>query len=645
MSEWLRAKSHIVIALILALLSLGLYVKTLAPTVLVADGGEFQFVPYIAGVAHPTGYPLYTMLGWLWTHLLPLGNVAYRMNLFSALWAALAVGLLYLTSELALQEFELAPGLSSLAAALGAACLAVSGTFWSQAVIAEVYSLNALFVALVLYLLLRAAANDNFQGPRTLEVHGTFILLASFAYGLSLTHHRTMILLIPAMLVFLWLVKGLPSKGRALWKCTALWFLLRLGALFFLPLLLYLYIPWRAPHTPYLRLSLGAGEELILYHNTLSGFLDHVLGRVFGGQLGPWEATRLSMAVDLLRQQFGWVGLGLGVVGVLRLIFSRRWPLLALTGLAYLVGVAFNLVYFIGDIYVLFIPSYLIFALWLALGAATLAEGAGRIARYPASLVVVVALFFLPVGLTMSHYPHLDQSHNYEARDLWKSILAEPLPQGAILVSNDRDEIMPLWYYQYVEGARPDLLGLFPLIVPQYENVGQVVDGVLGTGRPVYLIKEMPGLEVKYRLGAAGAVVRVVSPAAIKGPEYPREVILAETVRLVGYDQEPHRPRPGDSLHISLYWQALGKMEGAYSSYVHLVNGDGRTVAQSDHRPGGDFYPTNLWRPGETLRDEHLIEIPADAPPGDYELWVGMYLYPSLEPLGERVFIGGVNRE
>ncbi len=625
---WLRAKSNIIIALVLALLSLALYIKTLAPTVLMADGGEFQFVPYLAGVAHPTGYPLYTMLGWLWTHVLPLGEVAYRLNLLSALWAALTVGLLYLTIELALREFDLAPVLSSLAAALGAVCLAVSGTFWSQAVIAEVYSLNAFFVTLVLYLLLRAAANDASSA--------TCLLLVSFAYGLSLTHHRTMILLLPAIFVFLWLAEGLPSKCPALWKGAAL---------FLLPLLLYLYIPWRAPHTPYLRLSLGAGKELILYHNTLSGLLDHVLGRVFGGQLGPWEAGRLSLALDLLAQQFGWVGLGLGVVGLLRLLFSQRWPLLALTGLAYLVGVAFNLVYFIGDVYVLFIPSYLVFALWLALGAVTLAQGAGRAVRYPASVVVVVALFFLPLGLTISHYPQIDQSRNYQARELWKSILAEPLPQGAILVSNDRDEIMPMWYYQYVEGARPDLVGLFPLIVPQYENVVQVVDGVLDTGRPVYLIKEMPGLEVKYQLEAAGAVVRVVSPAVEGAPQHPQEIVLAETVRLVGYDQEPYRPRPGDNLHVSLYWQAVGKMEGAYSSFVHLVDGEGQTVAQSDHQPGGDFYPTTLWQPGETLRDEHLIEIPAHAPPGDYGLWAGMYLYPSMEPLGERVFIGEVNRE
>jgi len=103
MVQWIRARTNLIIAVIVALSSLALYVKTAAPTVLTADSGEFQFVPYIAGIAHPTGYPLYTMLGWLWAHVLPLGDVAYRMNLFSALWAALAVVLLYITSVLFLR--------------------------------------------------------------------------------------------------------------------------------------------------------------------------------------------------------------------------------------------------------------------------------------------------------------------------------------------------------------------------------------------------------------------------------------------------------------------------------------------------------------------------------------------------------------
>ncbi len=662
MPEWLKEKSNIIIAITLGLLSFGLYVKTLAPTVLMGDGGEFQFVPYLAGIAHPTGYPLYTMLGWLWSHALPLGEVAYRMNLFSALWAAITVTLLYLTVERAVRlAASGAPrSLSFAAAALGSLVFAFSETFWSQALIAEVYSLNSAFVALMLYLLLQFGAQlqPNEKGSKQgaasdTSLSATYLLLAAFAYGLSLTHHRTMILLAPAILVFVWLIE------RRVFRYVKA---IKLAVFFFLPLLLYLYIPWRAPHTPYLRLPLSAEKGLILYHNTLSGFLDHVLGWVFSSQLGYrvqiW--TRLAMAADLLGRQFGWLGIALGLLGLLRALFSRKWPFLAFTVLAYLAGTAFNLIYFIGDIHVLFIPSYLIFTLWLALGAETLAEGAGvgivRIwergyhgvvtgIRDRVSVVAIVPFFLLPAFLLVHNYPRLDQSRNYEARDFWQGILAAPLPRRAILVSNDRDEIMPLWYYQYIDGKRPDWMGVFPLIVPQpgYENVGRTIDSLLEAGRPIYLIKEMPGLEVKYRLEPVSSLVQVVSPAVDKAPDHPRELLMAETIRLIGYDQEPYSPGPGESLCITLYWQGVVvEMEEVYSSFVHLVDVSSRFLAGSDHQPGGDFYPTDLWRPGEILRDEHLIEIPADAPPGSYGLLVGMYRYPSLEPLGRNALVGRV---
>ena len=79
----------------LVLAAFCLYLLTLAPTVLEADSGEFQFVPWLPGITHPPGYPLYTLLGWLWTHLLPLNDVAWRMNLLSAVFAAVTVGLTY----------------------------------------------------------------------------------------------------------------------------------------------------------------------------------------------------------------------------------------------------------------------------------------------------------------------------------------------------------------------------------------------------------------------------------------------------------------------------------------------------------------------------------------------------------------------
>jgi hypothetical protein len=219
------------------------------------------------------------------------------------------------------------------------------------------------------------------------------------------------------------------------------------------------------------------------------------------------------------------------------------------------------------------------------------------------------------------------------------------IPEGSVLITNDRDEMMPLWYYQLVEGRRPDLLGLFPQVVaePAYANMGGLVDQALSSQRPVFLIKSMPGLEVKAQLEPdpdMSPLARVSGPAVERPPLHPREIALAGVMRLVGYDQSLSSARPGDRFTITVYWQPQAEIDFDYSSYVHLVDEAGRGVTQSDHQVGGDYYPTSFWRPGEVLRDSHLLSLPPDVQPGVYRLVAGMYRYPSLEALGGPADIG-----
>jgi hypothetical protein len=687
-------------ALVLGLGSFALYVTTLAPTVLFADGGEFQFVPYILGIAHPTGYPLYLLLGWAWSHTLPIGDVAYRMNLFSALWAALAVGLSYVV---ALRVVRLgAAGINSnvarLAAATAAATFAVGETFWSQAIIAEVYSFNAFFVVLVLLLLfqLGEVPQDMPPAPDQISPLAMRSLALTTVYGLSLTHHSTMLLLLPGILLYLYLIRRSPqprqrvarfflTEGEAAVPKTRplslfaprsllrrMGFALALAVTLVAPLLLYLYLPLRAPHTPYVTLRLSESQTLTLYDNTWRGFVDHLTASVFAGNLTlpTTGVERLVMTGGLLRDQFGLIGIGLALVGLGRLVADRRWAVLALTGLGYSVGVAFNLIYSIGDVHVLFIPSYLFMSLWLGLGVASAAQGVALglvswkgsavtyvdfgqrgydrltegVYRLTAQSVALLSLA-LPIALLAVHYQVVDQSANTGARDVWQAILAEPIPDGSVLLTNDRNEMMPLWYYQYVEGHRPDLLGLFPLIVtePTYASLGGLMDQALLSQRPVYLIKPMPGLEVKAELEPTTdtpPLVRVIGPATERPPLHPRQVVLAGVMRLAGYDQSPSSARPGETLNVTLYWQPQAEAKFNYTSYVHLVDEAGRGITQSDHQPGSDYYPTSLWRPGELLRDSHVLTIPRDVMPGVYRLVVGMYRSLSLEPLGGPADIG-----
>jgi hypothetical protein len=202
-----------------------------------------------------------------------------------------------------------------------------------------------------------------------------------------------------------------------------------------------------------------------------------------------------------------------------------------------------------------------------------------------------------------------------------------------------------MWYYQYVDGSRPDLLGLFPLITPEYPTLGHVLDLALSTGWPVYLIKEMPGIEIKVDVEAAGRLWQVLGLAAEEAPAHPRNAELGDAIVLLGHDLSPDSPRPGETMQVSLYWQALRPLETEYHSFIHLLDADGHRVAQSDRQPGGVYYPTTLWQPGERLRDDHLLTIPADAPEGVYSLLAGMYALSddgTLQPLGEPVIIGQV---
>lgn len=648
----------LVVAVLLGAGAFALYLMTLAPTVLTGDGGEFQFVPYLLGVAHPTGYPLYVVLGWAWSRLLPVGDVAFRLNLFSALAAAAAVGFVYPTTRCLLRQAlpALSPLTNRLIAVLAGAILAVTPTLWSQAIIAEVYGLHLLLIVLLCCLLLAWGEQRSVLDGAPGEGRQQRLLLgAAFTFGLGVAHHRTTLLVVPAILVYVWLVERRVFRD---WRL-----ILKVLLLVLLPLVLYLLIPLRAPHTPYLRLPLTQDRELALYENTLPGFVEFVMGGPFGGSVDLTVdlAARLAMAWGFLWDEVGWLGVLLALAGIVWLALpgrlapagARRRTLLALTGLAFLALMAFNLVYTIGDIFVMYIPVYFVVVLWLAIGvgglarglAAVLSRSAARAVHWVIPTAIALLFFLLPVRMVLANYDTVDRSGDTSAREGWEAILAESLPSGAVLVSDDRNDIMPMWYLQYVDGRRADLLGLYPLITADYATLGKVLDLALSTGRPAYLIKEMPGVEVKVSVEPEGELWRVLGLAADGAVASVQEKALADAVILVSHARTPRSPRPGENLRVSLYWEPLRPLEAEYHTFVHLMDPEGNKVAQSDRQPGGDYYPSNLWQPGERLRDEHLMSIPAGTQPGVYRLLAGMYALSAegdLESLGEPVLVGQV---
>ncbi|NOZ28174.1 MAG: DUF2723 domain-containing protein [Chloroflexi bacterium] len=593
-----------------------LYLRTLAPGLLFGDPAEFQVAAWIAGLAHPTGYPLYLLLGWLWSHLLVLGTPPWRMNLLSAAWGGTAVGIGYLVALGMISRVSPRLPLSArrLAAASATLAFAANPTFWSQAVIAEVYTLHALLLACALWLIVRE--DEGQRAP----------VLLAWVVGLGLAHHRTTILWLPGLLAWAWLKRPAVDRGTVG----------RMLAGLILPQLLYLYIPLRAPATPYLWVPLGPGETLPLYDRSLDGFLAFVTGRVFAGELLTPAAAwgQIPAALSLISQNLSEIGLALAIIGLAWMIERRSWDLLAPTGLMLLAQVGFNLFYGIGDVYVLYVPVYLIAALWAGVGLSALATLAIRWRRALA-LAIAAAGLLLPIFLMVTFFPRVDRSADREARTFWENILSEPLPQQAILVSNDRDEMVPLIYLQQVEHRRPDLTGLFPLMVmrPGWLNVGQVTASALDTGRPVFLVKPMPGLDVRFDLRPVGAVVQVEG-SVTRPPGEPLGVV-GDALILLAVATDTPDPQPGQPLELTLYWEPKRSLERDYTSFVHLLAGNGEKIGQHDAPPGGMYYPTSLWQPGEVLRDRHSIPLPDTLPPGPYSLRIGLYAGPDLVPLGD----------
>jgi hypothetical protein len=136
--------------------------------------------------------------------------------------------------------------------------------------------------------------------------------------------------------------------------------------------------------------------------------------------------------------------------------------------------------------------------------------------------------------------------------------------------------------------------------------------------------------------------------------EHPLVAELGGKVRLLGYNIESGF-RPGDGIHLTLFWQCLEEMDEAYTVLTHLIDREGHIWGQKDNEPADGFYPTAEWRKSEIVRDQYDLTIPLDAPPGGYQIEVGMYVAGTGERLpvigpqtgqgADRVLIGEIQVE
>lgn len=581
--------ADVLLPVILALGTFTLYLRTLSPTIGQADSFEFQVVAYTLGVAHPTGYPLYILLGKLFTFL-PIGDIAYRVNLTSAVCASLAATFLYLFAHRLTR--------SRWAALCAALTFAMARTLWSQAVIAEVYTLNVLFVSLALYLLLRWR-----------DGHTASLPLLAFVLGLSLTNHLTTVLLLPAVLLFvLWTEPGILRRGR-------LW--LALVGLFLLGLAVYLYIPLRWP-------ALHQGRLM-----RLDEFVAWITGQQFSGAL-RWDAWlrdpgRYSILARLSLEQYGFAGLALGLMGLVWLLI--RHPRESFMMLAAYVAYSFyGLNYYVPDISVFLIPAQAIHAVCIGVGAWVLADLAARLTGHAfsaaAPAVIWTLVLLLPLSLVWSNLPAVDRSQEWASRRWGEAVLSLPIAQGAAILA-DSDKIAPLYYLNRVEGVRPDLE---PIVRGDEAGYYEELNARLPAGQTVYLARFLPHLESTYHLRSLGPLVEVGTAPLTTPPtlDYSLDAAFGEHIRLLGFNADSPTARHDQPLRLTLFWQAITSVPANYHVRLRLVSSGGRVWWESEGHPVSGLYPTAAWKPPEIITDYHEIDPDASVPPGDYRLEVGL---------------------
>ena len=596
---WGRLKRYrdALIGLGLALLALALYGMTLLPGIGSGDTAELQRVVPMLGLAHPTGYPLYTILGWLWGQL-PLGGTpAWRVNLFSAVTAALAVGALYLAAR------EL--GQRPLVAVAAVLALAASFTFWSQATIAEVYGLAALLLVLVLLALLRWRAGRLPFWPIGLLL------------GLGLAHHRSIVLLVPGLLLAIALSRP-PRPGEAAQALLAL-----LGAS-----LLYLYLPLRAP----------------AWMNSWPSLWQYATGTAMAAawfDLPRFQAEGAARVLDLA-QRFVWpqvlpAGTLLALLGAGRLLWRDRASAALLLG-GYIAVFGFCCAYYTVDVGVFLIPAHIIAAVLIGEGVMLVIGGSDRLGmrRSPAGTdrspiavwlpsIVGLAALALPALLLSSNLGEIRKLNNDRDDRFFRAVMAQPLPAGALVIGH-WSVADGLRYLQEVEGQRPDL---HVIVTADPSEQRQYIQDELAHGRAVYLLRPWPALGLEQQ--PEGQLWHVsLRPLSVETMA-PADLRWAEGIRLTGYVLHPGPYHPGEAVPLALAWQAQGTPQRSYLLFVHLIGADGAIWGQHDREPSA--MPTDRWRAGERYIDIYSPVVHSDAPPGRYRVHIGWFDLATLHRL------------
>ncbi|HEY5615836.1 MAG TPA: DUF2723 domain-containing protein [Bacteroidota bacterium] len=434
------------IATALSLVALVVYRITMSTTVSFVDAGELSAVASTLGIAHPTGYPLFTLLGRC-AAMIPFGaEEIVRLNFLSALLVAASVGWFFKTSLVLFRLRIFSPDdragsynrVFAFSAAAGSLVLAFSTTFWSQSTAVEVYSLHVFFLAVTTYCFVRGVEDQRYHDQSV----SRFLLLFAFVLGLGFTNHMTMILLAPA---FLYLYFSVLGRKR-----VTLLRLVKLAPFFVLGLSLYLYLPVRS--SAGVPLDWGSPVDF-----------DRLIWHITGKQYRSWMFSSFESAekqfqffLNSFPSEFHYgtfVVLLAGIFAVIR----RNGRLFLFLFLLFLGCLLYAINYDIHDIESYFLLAYIAIAWFGVFGTYAvyqwLSAKLAKQAVWAAALLVLV-----PAVQWWSNNGRVDQSDNFLVQEYTQNIFAGVEPNAVILTYQWDYFVSASYYYQCVRKHRSDLV-------------------------------------------------------------------------------------------------------------------------------------------------------------------------------------------
>jgi hypothetical protein len=442
-------------ALISGLIAAVFYLTTLAPSVVQIDSGELATVQITLGIAHPTGYPLFTLLGYLFSKIPLFSSKIFQMNLLALLYVSFGVGVFTYSVKFTLDNitsfntkqiepkrkksqpekttiFQLNDFQKVTIALLSGLMLAFSKTFWYQSTSVEVYSLQILLFSLMILFLIKSFVNND--GEKNSKLWLTF----SFVLALGFSNHMTSLLILPATAYLYFLQKGFNKiSSRKLFYMILVFTCVLI--------IFYSYLPIRASQSPWLNWGNPIDFERLYRH--ISGFQYQVW------LFSSFDSAKKQLAYYLsnLPKEFI-LTLILAIIGLVY-SFKNHLKFFIFNLIIFLTTIFYSINYDINDIDSYFLLSYFSIALFSVFGMIWLMK------RFSFFATTNNFLFFIlfPVIQLFAIYQSVDQSKNYIYEDYTKALL-QSLPQNSIVFGYQWDYfISPSYYFQFVENYRRDV--------------------------------------------------------------------------------------------------------------------------------------------------------------------------------------------